>query len=331
MIPIEQFEKSKLIYVGGKGGVGKTVFATCIAMSLARKGLKTLLASFNPVHSISTILQQNVSGGQIKEVPGVKNLFAVEVAIESTIEAYKSRMAKTLKEFLKYTEIPLDPKPFIEIATMNPAFQEAATFDRMMDMVLYESQTYDRIVFDTAAVANAIRLIGLSKMYGLWLQRIIGTRQEALSLKVQLSFRKDKMKEEIKNDSVLKEFLELNRKYEKVKESLTDPNITNFIFISIPTMLSISVVKRFMEMVKAYEIPSGGIVMNMIIDNEDAKSDKTGFLTSKFEEQERNLKYVKETFGNEVIGSIRQYSSDVIGLDKLEKILEDFQTIPNED
>ncbi len=325
MIPIEKFEKSKLIYVGGKGGVGKTVFATCIAMDLAKKGHKTLLASFNPVHSISSILEQDVSGGQIKDVKGVKNLSAIEVAIESTIEAYKIRMARTLKEFLKYTEIPLDPKPFIEIATMNPAFQEAASFDRMMDMVLYESKIYDRIVFDTAAVANAIRLIGLSKMYGLWLQRIISTRQEALSLRVQLSFRKDKMKEEIKKDPVLKEFLELNDKYEKVKQSLTDPNITNFIFISIPTMLSISVVKRFMEMVKAYQIPSGGIIMNMLIPSDEAKNDKTGFLSSKFEEQEKNLKYVNETFGNEVIGSIPQYQTDVIGLSGLEKVLDDFE------
>ena len=325
MIPVEKFENSKLIFVGGKGGVGKTVFATCIAMNLAKKGHKTLLASFNPVHSLSSLLLKDVSGGEIKEVPEVQNLYAIEIAIESTIENYKVRMAKTLREFLKYTEIPLDPKPFIEIATMNPAFQEAASFDRMMDMVLDESKIYDKIVFDTAAVANAIRLIGLSKMYGLWLQRIIGTRQEALSLKVQLSFRKDKMKEEIKKDPVLNDFLELNEKYEKVKKSLTDPKITNFIFVSIPTMLSISVVKRFMEMVKSYDIPSGGIIMNMLIPLEEANNDKTGFLSTKYDEQERNLKYVNEIFGNEVIGSIRQYSSDVIGIDKLEKILEDFR------
>ena len=325
MIPVEKFEHSKLIFVGGKGGVGKTVFATSVAMNLAKKGHKTLLASFNPVHSLTSILQKDVSGGEIKEIPGFSNLYAIEIAIESTIENYKLRMAKTLREFLKYTEIPLDPKPFIDIATMNPAFQEAASFDRMMDMVLDESKIYDKIVFDTAAVANAIRLIGLSKMYGLWLNRIISTRQEALSLKVQLSFRKDKMKEEIKKDPVLNDFLELNQKYEKVKQSLTDPNITNFIFVSIPTMLSISVVKRFMEMVKAYDIPSGGIIMNKLIPSQEAKNDKTGFLSTKYDEQERNMKYVNETFGNEVIGSIRQYSSDVIGIDKLEKILEDFE------
>src|SRR5207247_11403807 len=82
----------------------------------------------------------------------------------------------------------LDAKPFIEIATTNPAFEESAMFDRMVDYILKEGESFDRVIFDTAAVANAVRLIGLSKIYGLWLTRMIDSRKEALSMRVQLSF-----------------------------------------------------------------------------------------------------------------------------------------------
>ncbi|MEM4971792.1 MAG: ArsA family ATPase, partial [Sulfolobales archaeon] len=310
----------KFIFVGGKGGVGKTVIASAIGLSFAEQGYKTLIASFNPVHSLSSVFEQPLSGGSITEVKGVNNLYAIEVEIEDVVARYKERITRLIRDFLKWAEIPIDPKGFIDIATTNPAFQEAASFDKMMDLILQEGEKFDRIVFDTAAVANAIRLIGLSKIYGLWLQRVIKSRQEALSLRAQLSFRKDKVLEEIKSDPVLLELLQLHRRYTSVKSVLTDPSKTSFIFVTIPTMLSISVVKRFMEMVKAYEIPSGGVVVNMLIPREEAEKDATGFLKSKYEEQERNLEYIRKLFGDQVIGYIPLYPEDVVGLERLRRL-----------
>src|SRR3989442_10291995 len=96
--------------------------------------------------------------------------------------------------------MPLDARPFIEIAATNPAFEESAMFDRMVDYILKEGEAYDRIIFDTAAVANAVRLIGLSKIYGLWLTRMIDSRKEARSMRGQLSFLKEKVIAVVKKD-----------------------------------------------------------------------------------------------------------------------------------
>jgi arsenite-transporting ATPase len=313
----------KFIFVGGKGGVGKTVVASAIAVDLANRGERVLLASFNPVHSLSTLFQQNLSGGVIRPVEGVKNLYAVEVEIDDIVKGYKEKITKLIREFLKWADIPIDPKGFIEIATTNPAFQEAATFDRMMDVVLREGQEYDRVVFDTAAVANAIRLIGLSKIYGLWLQRVIKSRQEALNLRYQLSFRKDKVLEEIKKDPLLLDLINLHNRYVKVRETLSNPNTTTFIFVTIPTILAISVVKRFSEMVRAYDIPSGGVVVNMVIPREEAERDATGFLKSKWVEQEKNLALIRELFGDSILGYIPLYPEDVVGVKAVEAIIRD--------
>ena len=315
----------RFIFVGGKGGVGKTVVASAIALDFAMRGEKVLLASFNPVHSLSTVFQQNLSGGVIKPVEGVKNLYAVEVEVEDIVKSYKEKISKIIREFLRWAEIPIDPKGFIDIATTNPAFQEAATFDKMMDIVLKEGQEYDRVVFDTAAVANAIRLIGLSKIYGLWLQRVIKSRQEALNLRYQLSWRKDKVLEEIKKDPLLLDLLSLHERYVKVRENLSNPSTTTFIFVTIPTILAISVVKRFSDMVKAYDIPSGGVVVNMVIPRSEAERDETGFLKSKWEEQERNLALIRELFGDNILGYIPLYPEDVVGIKALETLIRDLE------
>jgi len=312
----------KYIFVGGKGGVGKTVIASAIALDLAERGRKVLLASFNPVHSLSTLFQQDLSGGVFKKIKEVESLYAVEVEIDDIVNRYKEKISRIIREFLKWAEIPIDPKGFIDIATTNPAFQESAMFDKMMDIVLNEGQNYDNIVFDTAAVANAIRLIGLSKIYGLWLGRVIKSREEALSLRYQLSFRKDKVLEEIKKDPLLLDLLSLNERYNEVKKILTNPNITTFVFVTIPTILAISVVKRFSDMVTAHDIPIGGVVVNMVIPREEAEKDLTGFLRSKWEEQERNIRLIKELFGENVLGYVPMFPTDVIGIEALKMIID---------
>ena len=52
----------KYLFFGGKGGVGKTALAGATALWLAGQGKKTLLASTNPVHSLSGLLEQSVFG-----------------------------------------------------------------------------------------------------------------------------------------------------------------------------------------------------------------------------------------------------------------------------
>ena len=83
--------KLKYIFFGGKGGVGKTVLAGAAALSFAQQGKRTLLASTNPVHSLSSLLDQNVFG-QAVPVTGVPNLFAYEIDTKDTIEKSKKEI-----------------------------------------------------------------------------------------------------------------------------------------------------------------------------------------------------------------------------------------------
>ncbi|MFZ8822712.1 MAG: ArsA-related P-loop ATPase [Desulfurococcales archaeon] len=67
MIPVTSIAKGnqKFIFVGGKGGVGKTVLASAIGLSFARQSYRTLIASFNPVHSPSSVFEHPLSGAAI--------------------------------------------------------------------------------------------------------------------------------------------------------------------------------------------------------------------------------------------------------------------------
>lgn len=314
----------RYIFTGGKGGVGKTIGAAALAYQFAQEGRRTLLASLNPVHSLTSVFGQDLSGGQIKQVQGVPNLYAVEVDASDVVARYRENIAVRVREFLKYADIPVDSKPFVDIAVTNPAFEESAMFDKMVDIMLQEGQQYDKLVFDTAAVANAIRLIGLSKIYGLWLQRMIESRKEALSLRVQLSFRKEKIMEEVRKDPMLADLIGMNERFERVKKVLIDPQKTAFFFVTLPLMLPISVVTRFIKQVTAYDIPVGGVVVNGVISREEAdRARDDEYLQNKFKEQANYLRIIQEQLGELVRCYVPLYKSEIHGLDALRQAARD--------
>ncbi len=313
----------RFIFTGGKGGVGKTISAAGIAYHYASDGKKTLLASLNPVHSLTSLFRQDLTGGSIKKVEGAENLYAIEVEIDDVVQRYKENIAKRIREFMKWADIPIDPQPFVDIATTNPAFQESAMFDKMMDIVLEEGQNFDKIVFDTAAVANAVRLIGLSKIYGLWLQRMIKSREEALSLRVKLSFRKEKVMEEIKKDPLMADLISLHEKFTKVRGMLLNKDETAFFFVTLPLSLPIAVVKRFIKMVTAYDIPVGGVIVNQIIPKAVAGKTTSEYVKNQYEQQLHYMKIIQDDLGDLVVSYIPTYESEVVGVDMVRKVAED--------
>ena len=320
---IEQHPNIKFMFTGGKGGVGKTIAAAGIAYYFASQGEKVLLASLNPVHSLSSLFQQDLTGGVVKPVKGAKNLYAIEVDITERKEKYKAQLAEKLRMFLKWADISMKADEFVDIASTNPAFEESAMFDETMEIMLNKSEEYDRVVFDTAAVANAVRLLGLSKIYGLWLSRMIKSRKEALSLRVKLSFRKDRVQEEVKKDPLIADLLEMNERIKKAKKIFNDPERTAFFFVTLPLALPIAVVKRFISMVQGFNIPTGGVIVNQVIPEELVKGKKVSdYMINKYKEQQAYLEIIRRDLWPMVRAIIPLYETEILGVDMVAKVAE---------
>src|SRR5690242_3184142 len=103
----------KYLFFGGKGGVGKTVMAGVTALHLAEHGRRTLLASTNPVHNLSGLLDQDVYGKAVP-VTGVSNLWAYEIDTKETIDRSKQDIKQKIRWFLKFAEISAQADAFVE-------------------------------------------------------------------------------------------------------------------------------------------------------------------------------------------------------------------------
>ncbi len=309
---LSQHPKLKFIFFGGKGGVGKTVAAGVTAQWLAGQGKRTLLASTNPVHSLSGLLDQDVFGKQTA-VNGVKNLWAYEIDTKDTIERSKVEIKEKIQWFLKVADIPTKADAFVESATMNPAFEESAMFENMVDLML--KAEYDSYVFDTAPTANARRLLGMSKVYSLWVNKMLKSREEARSLREMLSFTKKK-----EADPLMDYLVSFRDRMEQARIRLTDPELTAFFFMTLPEALPIAVITRFIGWFHEFGIPVGGVLVNMLIDKTQVKTDSPDFVKNRVAMQDRYMDEIWTKFDGMVRATVPLYENEVRGIDSLARM-----------
>ena len=293
------------LFFGGKGGVGKTAMAGSTALWLAGRGKRTLLDSTNPVHSLSGLLGRNVSGGHtaISEVP---NLWAYEIDTRETIERSKKEIREKIQWFLKFADISTKADDFVESATMNPAFEESAMFENMVEMML--KTEYDVYVFDTAPTANARRLLGMSKVYSLWVDKMLKSRQEARTLREMLSFTKKK-----EADPLLEYLLGFRDRMGQARQLLTDAEKTAFFFVTLPEALPIAVITRFIGWFHEFGIPIGGVIVNMVLDRQALGADVPEFVLNRMQMQDDHMKTIREKFDDRVRAVVPLFDEEVRG------------------
>jgi len=301
----------KYVFFGGKGGVGKTVLAGAAALWFARQGKKTLLASTNPVHSLTSLLGQDVFGRHTP-VAGVPNLFAYEIDTKDTIEKSKREIREKIEWFLRYADVKTKADEFVESATMNPAFEESAMFENMIDLMFEDK--YQVYVFDTAPTANARRLLGMSDVYSMWVNKMVQSRQEAMSLRELLSYSKRKKEK----DPLMEYLLNLRTRMGHAKELLTDAEKTAFFFVTLPEALPIAVIRRFISWFDEFGIPVGGVVVNMVIDRSSLTDETPDFVKNRVAMQAEYMDEIGRIFPD-VRAVLPLFDTEVRGVEMLSR------------
>jgi len=319
----KRYPQMRYTYFGGKGGVGKTVVAAAVALWMAQQGKKTLLASTNPVHSLSNLFKQDVFGKPVL-IPGTENLFVQEIDTKDTIERSKNEIREKISWFLKFADIPTKADDFIESATMNPAFEESAMFENMINIMLEDA--FEFYVFDTAPTANARRLLGMSKVYTLWVDKMYKSRQEAAAMRLSLSFRKKKVTEE--EDPLMEYLTTFRDRIEHMRVLLTDEEKSAFFFVTLLESLPIAVIRRFIGWFKDFGIPIGGIIINEAIDKSEVGKDSAQFILNRVKMQDKYREEVYKSFEN-VCGEIPLFDNEVRGVDMVKKVTQALFSSPD--
>jgi len=251
---------NKIIFFGGKGGVGKTSCSSAFAYSHANQGKKVLLVSTDPAHSVSDLFNKKI-GDQVTKID--HNLFAYEIDAQKESEKYISSIRNNLSKIVSPVILE-ELKKQLDAASVSPGSHESALFDKMIQLINEESKNYDLIIFDTAPTGHTVRLLTLPEVLGAWINSLMKKRRKSLKLKNMVNNVSKTSKGKIE-DPILDILKRRKETMEKARKIMVDDQQLSFMFVLNAERLPIEETKKAIDVLKKYDIPVNHLVVNKIL------------------------------------------------------------------
>lgn len=294
---------NKIVFFGGKGGVGKTTCSAAFAIASSNKGKKTLLVSTDPAHSTCDIFEKKI-GNDIVSI--ANNLDVLEINGEYESKKYMDGVRENLKNVVSPI-IVNEIKKQIDAAAISPGTEEAALFDKMIEIINEQYDKYDQIIFDTAPTGHTIRLISLPELLGAWLQTLIEKRRKALGLMNMAQNHGKKKKDEIEEDEVVSILRKRLDNVNNAKKILIDNKKMSFIFVLNAEKLPIEETKKAVAMLEKYKVRVDTLVVNRILPEEIQDE----FFRTKKKQEKKYLDEIHTTFRGKNIIKLPMLNSDM--------------------
>jgi arsenite-transporting ATPase len=313
----EVFDKNpdrRYIMFGGKGGLGKTTFSAATAYWLAKQGYKVLVFSVDPQASLSDIFKRDIFGkGPVEIMP---NLYAQEIDADQRIKEYQEEIRQKIRDMYGLPEIPEEIENYIQAAAAEPAMEESAIFDEVVDIV--GSGNYDYYIYDLVPLGHALYYLSMASVYDQWIDKITALRTEMEEYsQVASVMQRNKESEE---DKILKELQFIKQRINTSSSILTDKLKTAFFFVVVPEEMIILDTKKAAGLFAKFDVPLAGYIVNRVIPPELAGQNIPAYLRNRMEMQTTYLKEIDQVFSGEVLARIPEFERDITGLPMIERM-----------
>jgi arsenite-transporting ATPase len=310
----ERHPNQKYVMWGGKGGLGKTTFSAATAYWLARQGHKVLVFSVDPQASLSDIFQQDIFGkGPVKITD---NLWAQEIDADRRIKEYQDEIRHKILDMYGFDAIPEEIENYIQAASAEPAMEESAIFDAVVDIVVQGD--YDYYIYDLVPLGHALYYLSMAKVYDEWINKITHLREQMREYEQVASvMRRQKTLEE---DKILSELQYIKGRINASSRVLTDRERTAFFFVVVPEEMIILDTRKAAELFARFDVPIAGYVVNRVLPEELRGQAVPEYLRNRMDMQRRYLDEIGQTFGRQVLAYVPELERDVTGLPMIERL-----------
>jgi arsenite-transporting ATPase len=299
---------------GGKGGLGKTTFSAATAYYLAKTGRKVLVFSVDPQASLSDIFKQDIFGkGAVEIMP---NLYAQEIDADQRIREYQQEIRQKILDMYGLASVPEEIENYIQAAAAEPAMEESAIFDEVVDIVV--GGEYDYYIYDMVPLGHALYYLSMASVYDEWITKITRLREEMAEYEqVAAVMRREKDSQE---DQILRELQYIKQRINASSSILTDKEKTAFFFVVVPEEMIIYDTQRAAKLFAKFNVPLSGYIVNRVIPAELYGQHIPDYLRNRLEMQKGYLEKIDGVFGKEVLARIPEFERDITGLPMIEKM-----------
>jgi len=307
----------RYIMFGGKGGLGKTTFSAATGYWLAKQGKRVLVFSVDPQASLSDIFQQDIFGkGAVEIMP---NLYAQEIDADQHIQEYQTEIRQKIKDMYGMDTIPDEIESYIQAAAAEPAMEESAIFDQVVDIVV--AGEFDYYIYDLVPLGHALYYLSMASVYDQWISKITKLREDMREYE-QMAARVSRGKE-LQEDQILEELQDIKYRISTSSSILTDKEKTAFFFVLVPEEMILIDTQNASKLFKKYDVPISGYITNRVIppslmDTENIPE----YLRNRFDMQQTYLQKIDDIFGSEVLANVQEMERDITGLPMIERMAE---------
>lgn len=305
----------RYIMFGGKGGLGKTTFSAATGYWLAQQGKRVLVFSVDPQASLSDIFQKDIFGkGAVEIMP---NLYAQEIDADQHIKAYQDEIRQKILDMYGLEKIPDEIESYIQAASAEPAMEESAIFDQVVDIVV--AGGFDYYIYDLVPLGHALYYLSMSSVYDQWIGQITNLREEMREYE-QMAARIQR-KSEIEEDQILRELQDIKYRISTSSGILTDREKTAFFFVLIPEEMILIDTQKAAGLFARYDVPISGYIVNRVIPPHVVESEHAPeYLRNRFKMQKDYLDKIDTMFGKDVLARVQEMERDVTGLPMIERM-----------
>jgi arsenite-transporting ATPase len=250
----------RILLFTGKGGVGKTTVAAATALRAAESGLRTLVCSTDPAHSLADALDTDLGDAvaRIETFPTGGSLAGQELDARARLEEAWGAVRQYLSTLLDWAGAgPVEAEELAVIPGLDEVFALA-------DLRAHaESGDYDLVVVDCAPTAETVRLLSLPDVLGWYMDRIFPAQRAATRTLRPLLGRMMSMP--VAGDDV---FAAVRRFYDRldgVRDLLTDGSVTSARLVVNPERMVVAEARRTFTYLSLFGYHVDAVVANRLL------------------------------------------------------------------
>lgn len=327
---VEQLETQPIIFIGGKGGVGKTTTAAALASYYASQQQKTLIVSTDPAHSLGDVLNIRLNNEKTVISP---YLDAIELNPDVIVDEHFAQVERTIKAYANPDMMP-KIREHLRLSKSAPGAQEAAMLESMCHHLVEAADAgYEHIIFDTAPTGHTLRLLVLPEMMGAWTDGLLAQQRRQAKLRsVATHLDSHNQKNSAQKNDVANPFAAkksdrweqavsvLEKRKQLFRQAgllLHDRTQTAIVLVMTADVLPLAETKRAIDQLEDSKLMPAAIVINQLIST--AQSDE--FWRRRAERQQHLLQDIEQSFTKYPLYPIYLQQTDVRGTDALSALL----------
>lgn len=305
-----------VLFVGGKGGVGKTSVSAALALARADDGGRVLLVSTDPAHNLGHVWDQPLGDAPTRvHRSRAGYVDAIEIDPHATIEAHFATVAGTMMQLLP-ERLHASARAHLDQARSAPGSHESAVLERIATLIETHRSTHDLILFDTAPSGHTLRLLALPEQLAGWTETLLASRDRSERFAAAARTLVGTRDEEAPADAQLRRTLIARRnRFALMRGIVTDPATTSFLVVGIaerlPVAESIEIVRQLTEL---------GIDPAAIVINRRSPADAGALLAARHRQEEQQLEALRAGAPGVPITQIPLLPGDLAGVEALTEL-----------